>query len=135
MAKGKPKKDRARAAEKWTQEENDLFLDLWLQDKALGTIAFELAREASTVDNHAWKLATGYEDYRNYSPIKRIDRSGMKHTLNDMKVISWGMKQAGKHRDQPVDISFLSKILARPVEEVKSMFDRRAKRARGFGLG
>src|SRR5688572_20201196 len=44
----------------WSDLDDDLLLDLWLQGRGIKTIAKIMDRPMETIKNRGWKLATGY---------------------------------------------------------------------------
>lgn len=143
MAK-RPKKPKAtlvhsRDGQKWTQQETDTLLDLYLAGRGLKVIALELRRPIDTITNHVWKVATGYQGYRQYSPVLRnnpTSTSNIRLNRREVKVLEMGLYGAGQDitpdRLLAVDHNHLACVLNRPVSVVQQYASRKSLNMEGF---
>lgn len=110
-----------RDGKDWTQQDDDILLDLWLAGTGLKSLANQLNRPMETVDNRAWKLATGYRTCKKYKPQSRVDRTGKPITKRDLQIVE-------QWRRSGMSVEHLSNILGRDANVVLAKVSRPTRR-------
>lgn len=119
--------------DKWTPEEDDIALDMWLDGRGLKAIGERFNRTPKGVEKRLERLAIGDRNCIYYEPgPTRKDRSHLPIAAHERALIRKTLEYFTREQKIKPGIPHLMKILMRPENQIAHYI--RPPKGPGFGL-